>query len=128
MSPTIDKHACPDESKRQEIFLHKEPGHTNDPHSFTRWDEARPIEVILAWRVRIGSKQGDQHARHRDEHHTLCLPHQGASEGVHIKAFGPREISDSQTKMAPAVGAQLHGGFLSSLAHAGTFCMRAHYL
>jgi hypothetical protein len=30
------------ESKRQEIYLHKEPGHTHDPHSFRRWGEARP--------------------------------------------------------------------------------------
>src|SRR5258708_27217155 len=90
--------------------------------------DAKRIEVILAWRVRIGSKQGDQHARHRDEHRSLGFPHQWASEGVHIKAFRPREIGDSQTQMAPAVGAQLHGAFLSSLARAGTFCLLAHYL
>jgi hypothetical protein len=78
--------------------------------------------------VRIGSKQGDQQASYRDEHRSLSFPHQGASEDIHIKAFGPRDIGDAQTQLAPAVGAQLHGGFLSSFARAGTFCMRAAYL
>ena len=84
------------------------------------WTQAAP--------VRIGSKQGDQHTRHRDEHRSLGFPHQGAAEGVHIKTSRPREISDAQTQMAPAVGAQLHDGFLSSLTHAGTFYMLAHSL
>src|SRR5689334_23171650 len=87
--------------------------------------DAKGIEVILAWGVRIGPDQGDQHARHRDEHYALCLPHQWASDGVHIKAFRPCEIGDSQTKMAPSVGAQLHGVFLSSLTRAGNRCLLA---
>jgi hypothetical protein len=90
--------------------------------------DAKRIEVIIAWRVRISPKQCDQQASHRDEHRSLGFPHQGAAEGINIKAFGPRQIGDSQTQMAPAVGAQLRRGFLSSFACAGTFCMRAEYL
>src|SRR2546423_722447 len=90
--------------------------------------DAKRVEVIIAWRVRIGPNQCDQHARHSDEHRSLCFPHQWASECVNIKAFRPCEIGDSQTQMAPAVGAQLHGGFLSSLACLGNFCMLAEYL
>ena len=71
--------------------------------------DAKRVEVILARRVRIGSKQGDEQASHRHEHRSLGFPHQRAAEGVHVKAFGPRQIGDAQTQMAPAVGAQLHG-------------------
>jgi hypothetical protein len=59
--------------------------------------DAKGIEVILAWGVRIGHKQRDQYASHRDEHRCLCFPHQGAAEGIYIKTSGPREISDAQT-------------------------------
>src|SRR5689334_19014 len=78
--------------------------------------DSKRIEAIRGCRERTGLIECDEHSSYVDQYPCICLPDQLTSERINIEVFRPCEIRDSETKMAQAVGVQLHShSFPSSL-------------